>query len=190
VLIPLLLFYLLFSELLDLVIALAIPITGLLPAGFTKIIDHPLLLASVTIIVCAFVCGLALRSSMLKSLGAHFENNMLYRLPLYRAVKRLSQGVLGVKGEDVFSCGFVELSPGIRELVYIVEDEGNDYVTVMVPLAPTGFNGPLKIIEANRVIRIDASVGKASVPISEWGVGLQKLADGQLEKSNNNQPLE
>ena len=71
----------------------------------------------------------------------------------------------------------MELTPGIRELVYIAEETGSGYMTVMVPLAPTGFNGPLKIIKSSMVTRIEVSVGEASIPVSEWGVGLQKLVD-------------
>ena len=177
VLIPFLLFYLLFSELMDLVTALANPIMEMLPASISGRFEDPLVLAFIVLVLGAFLSGLALRSDKLKALGSWFENSTLKKLPLYSAAKRLSQGILGAKGDNVFSCGFMELTPGIRELVYIAEETGSGYMTVMVPLAPTGFNGPLKIIKSSMVTRIEVSVGEARIPVSEWGVGLQKLVD-------------
>ena len=94
---------------------------------------------------------------------------------MYRAVARLTRGALGEKSDSVFSCGIVELTPGVREIVYIAEDLGNGYLTILIPLSPSGFNGSLKIIESKKVERISASVGQASVAIGEWGIGLQEI---------------
>ena len=182
VLVPILLFYLLFSEMLEVLVALATPVVDVLPGKLGDKIDEPLSVAIFVLLIGSFLAGLALRSITLKTFGAWVENSALNKLPMYKAVKRLSHGLLGAKSDDVFTCGLIELSPGIRELVYIVEDPGNGYVTIMVPLAPTGFNGPLKIIESDKVLRIDASVGEASVPVSEWGIGLQQLAAGTKSK--------
>jgi uncharacterized membrane protein len=179
VLVPFLLFYMLFTELMDLVITLAFPIIELLPGDVTEWFGDPLILAALILIALSFLSGLALRSDKIKSLGTRFESTILDKLPMYRAVKRLARGILGARGEGVFSCGIVEPSPGVRELVYITEDTGNGYVTVLAPLAPTGFNGPLKIIQSDKVTRIQASVGEASIPVSEWGVGLQQVVGGR-----------
>ena len=183
VLVPFLLFYMLFNELMDLMITLAFPIIELLPGSITEWFGDPLILAALILIACSFLFGLALRSVKIKSLGTRFERTILDKLPMYSAVKRLAHGILGAGSEGVFSCGIVELSSGVRELVYITEDTGNGYVTVMTPLAPTGFNGPLKIIQSDKVTRIQASVGDASKSVSEWGVGLQQVVDGRSTKS-------
>ena len=188
VLLPFLLFYLLFSELMELVTALASPVMELLPESFSRLFIDPLVLAFIILITGAFLTGLALRSSKLKSFGNWIEKSTLDRLPLYNSVKRLSHGILGVEGDDVFSCGFMESVKGIRELVYIVEDSGSGYMTIMVPLAPSGFSGPLKIVDSNMVTRIEASVGEASVPVSEWGVGLQKLIENNAKQSTSPDP--
>ena len=179
VLVPILLFYLLLSEMLEVVVVLAKPIMEMIPASISNYIDEPLGLAVLVILSSAFLAGLALRSIWLKRFGALIERSALNKLPMYKAVKRLSYGLLGAKSEDVFTCGVIELSQGVRELVYIVEDTGNGFVTVMVPMAPTGFNGPLKILESDRVSRLKATVGQASIPVSEWGVGLQQLVTGE-----------
>ena len=175
ILIPLLLLYLLFSEMLEIMVALATPIIDLLPANVGEKIGDPLSVAIFVLLISALLAGLALRSLRLKRIGRWIEGAALNKLPMYKAAKSLSHGLLGVESKEGFSCGIVELSPGVLELVYIVEDAGNGYITVLVPLAPTGFNGPLKIIESEQVIRINATVGEASARISEWGVGLQQL---------------
>lgn len=183
VLVPFLLFYMLFSELLDVVTALAFPIIDLLPGNITEMFGDPLILSILVLIGCSFVSGLALRSARIRTLGTQFEETVLNKLPMYRAVKRLGRAILGERSDAAFSCGVLEPSPGVREVVYITEDNGNGFLTVMSPLAPTGFNGPLKIVQSDKVIRIQASVGDASISISEWGVGLQEVVDGTPRES-------
>ena len=177
VLIPFLLFYMLFNELVELVIALVFPILDLLPGEIIEAVGDPIILAVPILILGCFTAGLALRSEKARFLGNRFEDKILNKLPMYRAVKRLARGILGDRGEGVFTCGIVEFTPGVRELVYIAEDHGNGYLTIMTPLAPAGFSGSLKIVESNRVKRIEASVGDASIAVSEWGVGLQEVMD-------------
>ena len=125
VFVPFMLFYMLFSELVELVIALVFPILDLLPGEITEAVGDPLILAVPILVLGCFVSGLALRSDRARALGNRLENKFLNKLPMYRAVKRLARGILGDRGEGVFSCGMVEFAPGVRELVYIAEDPGN-----------------------------------------------------------------
>jgi pimeloyl-ACP methyl ester carboxylesterase len=44
-------------------------------------------------------------------------------------------------------------------------------------MAPTGFNGPVKLVPRKLISNIDASLGDASQVLAHWGVGMKQLAD-------------
>ncbi len=177
VVIPLSVFYLLFGQLLDAVIALATPIADLFPPEVFNTIDTPVLLAMLLILGASFLFGLALRSENLTSLGRWIERSLLDKIPLYGPVKSISRGLAGAKEDNAFKVALLESSDGSRELVYVVEDQGDGYATVLVPLAPAGFSGPVKLVPQSLLSNIDASLGDASQVLAHWGVGMKQLAD-------------
>ena len=66
-------------------------------------------------------------------------------------------------------------SHGERELVYVIEDDGDGPLTVLLPWAPTAFNGPVKIVDRKRIETLDANLGDVSRVLSHWGVGVRDL---------------
>ena len=92
VLLPVLLLYLLLSEALTLIIALAIPLADLFPKGTFDQIKFPVLMALILIVGLSFLIGLALRSGTGRRLGNWIERATLRRLPLYNAIKNLTKG--------------------------------------------------------------------------------------------------
>lgn len=122
ILLPILLFYLLLAELLGVMVALASPIAELFPQGTFERVNAPVLVAVVLIIGASFLLGLALRSMTLQRVGHWTERTVLGRLPLYGAVKRLSRGLVGAKGDTAFRTAVLNSAGGVREIVYIIED--------------------------------------------------------------------
>ena len=95
VLLPLVLFYLLMDEIIELLIALATPIADLFPGGLFDNLKLPGVIALILLVGTSFVFGLALRSANLRRFGSWLEETLLGKLPIYKAVKRLSHGLLG-----------------------------------------------------------------------------------------------
>jgi uncharacterized membrane protein len=174
-LLPLLLFYLLFSELVDAIVALATPIAGLFPEDTFDKLSDPVFVAVPLLLVTAFIFGLALQSQTLTRAGGWIERTTLMRLPLYNAVKRLGHGLTGVESDTAFKSGLLQGQDGTTELVYIIEEHDDGKLTILVPLAPAGFTGSVKVVAADRLTRLDASIGDASKVISEWGFGMADL---------------
>lgn len=174
-LLPLLLFFLLFSELIDVIVALATPIAGLFPEDTFDKLSDPVFVAVPLLLVSAFIFGLALKSQTLTRAGGWIERTTLMRLPLYNAVKRLGHGLTGVESDTAFKSGLLQGQDGTTELVYIIEEHDDGKLTILVPLAPAGFTGSVKIVDADRLTRLDASIGDASKVISEWGFGMSDL---------------
>jgi uncharacterized membrane protein len=179
VLLPLILFYLLLAEMLQLVVALATPIADLFPKGTFDRVNAPVLMALILIVGASFLFGLALRSMTLRRLGLWIERGALGRLPLYNAVKSLSRALVGANEDTAFKPAVLNSADGEREIVYIIEDHGDGQVTVLVPWAPASFAGSVKIMSNDRIEMLDASLGDVSRVLSHWGVGVHELINNK-----------
>ena len=175
VLLPLVLFYLLLSELLQVVVALATPIADLFPKGTFDQVKMPVVIGIVLIVGASFLFGLALRSASLRGLGLWIERTLLDRLPLYNAVKRMGRGLVGAQGDSAFRSGLFSSSNGEKEIVYVIEDHGDGQMTILLPFAPASFAGSVKIVSSDRIEILETSFGDASRVIAHWGVGAREL---------------
>lgn len=186
VLLPLLLFYLLLSELLQLVVLLATPIADhLFPKGTFDQVKDPVLLAFVLIVGVSFILGLALRSMILRRAGLWIEGTTLGRLPLYNAVKSLAKGLGGAKEDTAFRPAVLNSTEGHREIVYVIEDHGDGNLTVLVPWAPASFSGQVKIMASDRIEMLDATLDEVSRTLSFWGVGTRHLLGRIISPDTN-----
>ena len=175
VLLPLVLFYLLLSELLQVVVALATPIADLFPKGTFDQVKMPVVIGIILIVGASFLFGLALRSASLRRLGLWIERTLLDRLPLYNAVKRMGRGLVGAQEEGAFRSGVFSSSKGEKEIVYVIEDHGDGQITILCPFAPASFAGSVKIVSSDRIKVLETSFGDASRVIAHWGVGAREL---------------
>jgi uncharacterized membrane protein len=180
VLLPLVLFYLLLSELLQVVVALATPIADLFPKGTFDQVKMPVVIGTILIVGASFLFGLALQSEYLRRLGLWIERTLLYRLPLYDAVKRMGRGLVGAQEDSAFRSGVFSSSNGEKEIVYVIEDHGDGQMTILFPFAPASFAGSVKIVSADRIEILETSFGDASRVIAHWGLGARDL----LSKKN------
>ncbi len=158
VLLPLLLFYLLLSEALLAIVALATPIADLFPEEWSDKLEAPVVVAVVLILAASFVFGLMLRSSTLTRLGRRIESSVLGKLPMYSAIRRLTRGLAGADNTDRFRPALLMSTGNQREIVYVIEDHDDRQMTILVPWAPTPFAGSVKIVDSNRIEILDAEL--------------------------------
>jgi len=92
VLLPILLLYLLLSEALDLIVAVATPIADLFPEGTFEKVEFPVIIGLILILGISFLIGLGLRLEKGRSLGRWIERTIFDRLPGYNALKSLTTG--------------------------------------------------------------------------------------------------
>jgi uncharacterized membrane protein len=159
VLLPVLLLFLLLAEALDLVVALATPITGLFPKGTFDESKFPVIIALVLIVGASFIIGLGLRSEKGMRLGRWIERNILGRVPAYHAIESLTTGFAEAGKDGAFRAAVLVSADGERELAYVIEDNGEDHLTVLLPWAPTAFAGSVKIVDRKHVELLDANLG-------------------------------
>jgi uncharacterized membrane protein len=109
VLLPILLLYLLLSEALDLIVALATPIADLFPQGTFEKVEFPVIVGLILISGLSFLIGLGLRSVKGRRLGRWIERTVLGRLPAYKALKSLTTGFAEAGKDGAFkTAGLIE----------------------------------------------------------------------------------
>ena len=179
VLLPILLLYLLLAEALDMIVALATPIADLFPEGTFGKVEFPVIVGLILILGLSFVIGLGLRAKIARRSGRWIERTILDRLPAYNALKSLTTGFAEAGKVGAFKAALLVSADGEREFIYVIEDHGEDHLTVLLPWAPTAFAGIVKIVDRKRVELLDANLGDVSKVLSHWGVG----AGGLLGKT-------
>jgi len=175
VLLPVLLFYLMFVEILELVVALATPIADLFPKKMMENVNFPVLVALVLIFGVSFLLGLAIRLEAGRSLGGWIERNTLQKLPLYNTLKSIAASVVDMKQSGAFRPALLVSPDGDREIAYLIEEHGDGQATVMVPWAPTPMAGSVKIVRRDRLEILDAGFGDVTRVLSHWGVGVRDM---------------
>ncbi len=185
VLMPLVMFYLLMDEMIELLVALATPVADLFPPALFENIELPGVIALILLLGASFLFGLALRSKTLRQFGDWIERKSLGKLPIYIAVKRLSQGLIGAKQDGVFKPALLHSENGDREIVYLIEEDGKGQVTILVPWAPASFAGSLKILSRDRIELLDSNLGDTSRVLGHWGVGTFDLLKTKRSGDSN-----
>lgn len=175
VLLPVLLLYLLLVEALDLIVSLATPIADLFPKATFEKVEFPVIVGLILILGVSFLIGLGLRSDIGRRLGGWIERFVLGRVPAYEALKSLTAGFAEAGKDGAFKAAVMTSSGGQRELVYVIEDQDDVQVTVLLPWAPAAFAGSVKIVDRKRVELLDANLADVSKVLSHWGVGVRDL---------------
>jgi uncharacterized membrane protein len=176
ILLPLLLLYVVFDEVLALIVALATPIADLiLPTSVSEAIDAPVVFAVLLLLGISILIGLVARTQVGRRAGQLIERNTLERLPVYAALKRIGEGVVGSKSDAGFEPVLVNYEDGSSVIAYLVEMLDDDRVVVLEPWAPTPFAGSVKIVPRKWVQRVGAGLGEVTGVLSRWGLGTRAI---------------
>ena len=133
-----------------------------------------IILTLVTLLALCYLFG-ALVNTQLGSLSfERIETRMRNIIPGYEIIAGLLRGIAGHSMS--YPPALVTLSaPGTAVLGFVMEDEGDEYLTIFVPTAPVMTAGAIHIIERSRVQLIEASSMDAANCITQWGMGLKQL---------------
>ena len=95
-------------------------------------------------------------------------------IPGYEIITNLLRGI--ATKEMSYPPALITLfAPGTAVLGFVMEDEGDDYLTVFVPSAPVLTAGAIHVVERSRVQIMEGSSLKAAECISKWGRGLKRF---------------
>jgi uncharacterized membrane protein len=175
VLLPVLLLILVLTELFGLVVVLATPIADLFPAEtFDRLPMHELL-AVLLILGASMVLGLIAHLPMSKAIGAWIERQTLDRVPIYVVLKQLSRRMVDAEFGTAFRPALLDVGDGAEEIVYAMEQTADGRITVLIPRAPAGFAGQIRVVRPERVRLLDASLAETTKVIGQWGLGTGAL---------------
>jgi len=136
-----------------------------------------LLLLVLTVLALLAICYLvgALINTQIGALSfERLESLMREHVPGYQIIVGLLRGIAGE--ELSYQPALITLSaPGTAMLGFVVEDEGDSYLTVFVPSAPVLTAGAIYVVERSRVQLIDGSHVEAANCVTQWGLGLKKF---------------
>jgi len=95
-------------------------------------------------------------------------------IPGYEIIANLLRGFTGNKMS--YRPALITLSaPGTAVLGFVMEDEGDPYLTVFVPSTPVLTAGFVHVVERSRVQLIEGSSMEAANCIGQWGLGLKEF---------------
>jgi uncharacterized membrane protein len=149
----------------------------LAPYFGTNVFFDTLLLFAVTVMGLLAVCYM-IGSVVNTQVGAltyeKIENRLREFIPGYQIIANLLRGIAGKKMS--YPAALITLSaPGTAVLGFIMEDDGDRYMTIFVPTAPVMTAGAIHLVERTRVKRIEGSNIQAANCVTQWGLGLKKL---------------
>jgi uncharacterized membrane protein len=181
IVLPFLLFWVIMDEILELIVALSIPIADAFPPETFDRLSNPAIVAALLILATSFVFGVAIRLELLARFGRWLESWTLAQVPIYRAIKQLSAGLLGAEGSDGFKGGLLDNGNGTSDIVYIIEELADTRLVILVPFSPASFTGSVKIVAASMVTSLPAGAGEVSKVIANWGVGTSEILTASPE---------
>jgi uncharacterized membrane protein len=166
VLVPIYLAVLVLLKGMQSVVGLVRPISALLPDWVPGENFWALL---IVLIVC-FAVGTAVRTRAGREARERVERSFFGRVPGYALFRSLTQRMAGEGKENVWKPVLVELEDALVP-AFIVEELGDDRLTVFVPSIPTPFAGAVYILSRERVHLVDIPFTQAIKSISRWGSG-------------------
>ena len=154
----------------------------LLPSSVMGLEEHPFSLALLTLALTSLLFGIFLKSAFMSQFFRYIERSTIGRLALYRSIKQLASGIFcdknSVNENGEYNGGFraamLKNQDGSHQFAYLIEQDDN-YSSVLIPHAPAGFAGPLKLVPNEKVTLLDASIGDVSAVLSQWGNGALAL---------------
>jgi uncharacterized membrane protein len=179
VLLPIVLIAKILAEVVKLARKVAAPVLTLLPHGFVMHASFPALFAILVVLLTCLLFGLLTRLAFVRNAGNWTEQHLLNLVPGYRAVRNLTRGFTDSSDVNAFKAAVLK-SPKESSLVYLIEDHGNGFATVMVPSSPTPMAGSIKIVPREHVEILNVKMSAVARVLTQCGVGTHDL----LRKTN------
>jgi len=184
ILIPLVILFVTFRELLEIMVGLATPIADLFPEDTFEHDSETEIIAILLIVGTSVFLGALAAIKPARIAGSWFEGKMLDVIPMYRMLKSLMSAMLNIEEEQSFKPAFFYASEGTREPVYVVEDRGDGLAVVMCPWSPTPFAGSVKVVQSDRLEILPVTLDEFSLALTHFGLGMsdviQKKRDLEL----------
>jgi uncharacterized membrane protein len=177
VLVPVALLILILDDVLFMVVELVAPVAELRPVERLGGEVVATIVALALIVGFCFLVGLVARTAIGSRLGGWVEDAVLRRVPAYGMLKTLSQQFVGAGGADqsMFVPAVLSLPEDSLQLVYLIEEHGNGFATVMIPSVPAALAGPLQYVRSERLRKLEVPLAQVVQALQGCGIGAGPL---------------
>lgn len=177
VVVPVVLLVLILGDLLAMVAELVAPIADILPVDRLGGASVATLVALALIMGFCFLVGLVARTAIGSRLGGWVEGAVLRRVPVYGMLKTLSQQFVGTDtaSQSMFAPAVLSLPQDSLQLVYVIEEHGNGFSTVMIPSVPAALAGPLQYVRSERLRKLEVPLARVVQSLQGCGIGAGPL---------------
>ena len=161
----------------EIVASLVAPVAGMLPVERVGG-DHAANLVAIGLIVgFCFLVGLVARTAIGSRLGGWVEGAVLRRVPAYGLLKTLSRHFVetDLADQSMFVPAVLSLPQDSLQLVYVIEEHGNGFSTVMIPSVPAAVSGPLQCVPNERLRRLEVPLARVVQSLQGFGIGAGPL---------------
>ena len=144
--------------------------------------EHPVIVIAAgigTILGLCFFTGLAVKTRLGNYLKRSFNEKVINRIPVIRAVQRITERFAGVEGEDFAPVEVEAHGEGVGLLGILVERLPDGRCAVFVPTSPVTTVGNVLIVAPEKMRFLDASIGDTMGAVSQWGVDAARLYAGK-----------
>jgi uncharacterized membrane protein len=150
--------------------------------GLVRPISHMLpdwmagaeILSLLIVLILCFVAGLAVSTSLGRSVWEQMEHALFQKIPGYALFRSLTQQMAGSTQETAWKPALAEIEEALVP-AFIIEKLEDGSFTVFVPSIPTPLAGAVYVLTANRVHPIDVPFTQALKAVSQWGSGCGQL---------------
>ncbi len=132
------------------------------------------LISIASLLLIFFLLG-ALWAPRRKASSSWLETRFLNFVPGYSLLRGTIVGAFGVQGEEGPRAGVLRRTPGVEELVLILDELADGRSVVFLPRAPTPISGELIIVKSELVEPIEASIMDSLRVFTDWGKGAAKV---------------
>jgi uncharacterized membrane protein len=132
------------------------------------------------VVGACFLTGLVVQTTLGQYLRRIFKDRVIDRIPVIRAVTRITERFAGVDGgDDEFVPVEVDVyGDGIAVIGLLVERLPDDRCAVFVPTSPVTTVGNVLIVSPDKMRLLDAGISDAISAVSQWGVDTTRMYAG------------
>lgn len=169
-LVPAILLIVILGHAMRIVGKIAAPVVAAFPAHEIAGVTIATLVATVALLLLAFLAGLVARTETGRGIMRWFEESLLGGLPQYRMMKTMAEGLAQVEDASGIKPALVSIEGG-WQIGYVLEELRAGWTAVFLPQAPTPMSGNVMYMPSDRVRLLDMPIGEAMLLVKRMGVG-------------------
>jgi uncharacterized membrane protein len=161
------------AKVIDLMMLVAEPLAGFIPIDRIGGVALANIIAGVALVLICFVAGLLARRTFLSTVVENLESRLLSKLPGYVLVKGMLSGLQEDDSHRLYVVAATFDDSARIGLEIERLDDGR--VVVMTPSSPNPWSGPVHVMEAQRVRRLDLPMPAYMENVERFGQGTNEL---------------